>query len=1708
MYFLNIFGVGFNYTVKLLSQNSSSHEMLISYSGYEDYKQIQKTLKNTASTVFMEYSDGEQLLLKGFSDVYKKIITTIPASDNSIHFNFIECKDFENHHYATVKIGSQNWMAENLKATAYRNGDSIPYILIDTNWMNTKKGAYGYYNNNANMAALHGNLYNFYAVKDIRNLCPAGWKIPNENDWNSLTAYLSGELTAGGKMKETGNLTWINNTGANNSSGFTGLGSGMRSSYGYYSNLGSFSYYWSDYSSLYSAFYRRLNNSDVNITTDFSSLNDGYNIRCIKDTSNMISYLPVLTTIPVTNITITSAHSGGNVTQFGGSAIVNRGLCYSTSPNPTIDDSVVYLQGPSGNGAFVGDITGLTGGTTYYVRAFVVNAFSVAYGNEKTFTTQLPANGGLTDIDGNVYDTIVIGNQVWMRQNLKVTKYNNGDALPHITANAAWSALTSGAYCNYGNNTSIGATYGMLYNYYVVSDNRNVCPQNWHVPHLSEWQALETYLGGSSVAGGKLKEVDTIYWASPNADATNSSGFTALAGGSRSSTGVSGDLGYYGNWWTNDEYDASKGIAMDLSYGNGTSHLFQRTKSIGMSIRCIKDTLLPPSITDADGNVYDTIHIGNQVWLKQNLKTTRYANGNLIPHVSDSATWSNLSSGAYINYNNDTAIAGVYGKLYNWHAVVDSRNLCPDGWHIPSDNEWNILTTYLGGQNIAGGKLKEAGTLHWNSPNTGATNETDFTALPGGLKKTYSSFQGSGDFGFFWSSTEEGSNYAYFRILDYISTSIITMAGYNNFKTDGMSVRCIQDSTSANMIIPTVTTVNVSSITATSAVSGGVIVNQGGSTITSKGVCYNTSPNPTILNGTSNNGSGSNNFSSTIQGLNPNTTYYLRAYATNSFGTAYGNEIVFTTLQGSGNAMVYDADGNAYDTIHIGNQVWMKQNLKTTKYNNGDSISYVTDGGLWGNLTTGAYCNYNNIASNGNTYGRLYNWYAVSDSRNLCPMGWHVADTADAVELINYLGGSSVAGGKLKEAGLSQWQSPNTGATNSSGFTALAGGYRYYDGNFYQMGNNAWFWANTEYSAITGFSLYMSFDAASTTNQASFKPNGYSVRCVKTASVNPPSLYKVYDIDGNAYDTVHIGTQIWMMQNLKTTKFRNGNIIPNITVNNDWAALTTGAYSNYNNDTAIAITYGRLYNYASVADTRGLCPSGWHVPDNNEWNALNTYLGGESVAGGKLKEAGLSHWNAPNDGATNQSGFTALPAGHRHYFYGDFGYLGEYAQFWSATQFNSSYAYYESLYRIDSNVTFTYTYKNQGFSVRCIKDTVIASFKVYDIDGNAYDTVHIGTQLWLKQNLKTTKLNNGTPIPNISDTSWNSLNTPAYCFYNNSQLNGNVYGALYNWHTVNTFMLCPTGWHVAGDYEWTILTNYLGGDSIAGAKLKEAGSLHWSNNNPETTNESGFTALPGGYREISNSYPFNFKDTEGIWWCRTESNSNDSWVRILYNDTSLIKRNSVNKKKGFSVRCIKDITSPTFKVYDIDGNAYDTVHVGSQVWMKQNLKTTKFNNGDAIPDYVSNSAYSNLTTAAYSNYNNDTTTASIYGKMYNWYAVNDSRGLCPSGWHVPTDSEFLALTTYLGGDLIAGGKLKETGLTHWASPNAGASNNTAYTALPGGYRNTNGSYANLNYYCYYWSANESTSDFSWYYYLSYNYTTFNRNDNNKKLGHSVRCLKN
>jgi uncharacterized protein (TIGR02145 family) len=205
-------------------------------------------------------------------------------------------------------------------------------------------------------------------------------------------------------------------------------------------------------------------------------------------------------------------------------------------------------------------------------------------------------------------------------------------------------------------------------------------------------------------------------------------------------------------------------------------------------------------VKDADGNIYQTIAIGNQVWMVENLRTTHYRNGDAIPQITEINEWSALTTGAACDYKNDEKNSGVYGKLYNWYAITDKRNICPKGWHIPTDEEWHTLVLFLDSaakidnsiieSKKAGGKLKENGTSHWSAPNTGATNETGFTGLPGADRIYNGYFEIHTKFGYYWTSTENGSELAWFRVLDYDYPGVLRFQG---FKKNGFSIRCIRD---------------------------------------------------------------------------------------------------------------------------------------------------------------------------------------------------------------------------------------------------------------------------------------------------------------------------------------------------------------------------------------------------------------------------------------------------------------------------------------------------------------------------------------------------------------------------------------------------------------------------------------------------------------------------------------------------------------------------------------------------------------------------------------------------------------------------------------------------------------------------------------------------------------------------------------------------
>jgi uncharacterized protein (TIGR02145 family) len=198
---------------------------------------------------------------------------------------------------------------------------------------------------------------------------------------------------------------------------------------------------------------------------------------------------------------------------------------------------------------------------------------------------------------------------------------------------------------------------------------------------------------------------------------------------------------------------------------------------------------------------------------------------------------------------------------------------------------------------------------------------------------------------------------------------------------------------------------------------------------------------------------------------------------------------------------------------------------------------------------------------------------------------------------------------------------------------------------------------------------------------------------------------------------------------------------------------------------------------------------------------------------------------------------------------------------------------------------------------------------ITDIEGNVYNTVTIGNQIWMKENLRTTKYNDGSDIPLVTDrTDWGNLTTPGTCWYENSESIGTTYGALYNWYAVNTGKLCPTGWHAPIDEEWTILISCLGGEDIAGGKLKESGINHWESPNTGATNESGFTGLPGGYR----NYNGNFDNIVlfGYWWSAKGNETAYAWNRYMNYNYAIVYRYSRRKEIGYSVRCLKDSHYP------------------------------------------------------------------------------------------------------------------------------------------------------------------------------------------------------
>jgi uncharacterized protein (TIGR02145 family) len=403
------------------------------------------------------------------------------------------------------------------------------------------------------------------------------------------------------------------------------------------------------------------------------------------------------------------------------------------------------------------------------------------------------------------------------------------------------------------------------------------------------------------------------------------------------------------------------------------------------------------------------------------------------------------------------------------------------------------------------------------------------------------------------------------------------------------------------------------------------------------------------------------------------------------------------------------------------------------------------------------------------TNGYLYNFYAATDSRNIASAGWHLPTFAELSAFQTYLGGNAIAGAKLKTTGLSDWDSPNSGATNEVGFNLRGSANRSIDGTYSSIKQVGRIWSSMDFSATEGVAFTAYYNSTNFNSTIPNKKEGLSVRLVKDSTTLTHGQTSTYtDPSGITYPTICIGSQEFTACNIATRHYRNGELIPEVTVNASWAGLTSGG----------RCSYGNLESNAGT--TKSISPVGWHVPSNPEFGTLRSYLDPagsvqSNIAGGKLKEVGFIYWNSPNTGATNEAGFNAKGAGNRP---STFSGLGQHGHFHSTyVSFNgnpgSALLFYNNA-QFWAGGTMSGSSLKSGSSIRLIKDTSdwVEGETVTDSEGNIYPTVKIGTQVWVASNWKCKQWSDGSTIPNVTDNAtWGALTTPAWCYPGNDPLN-------------------------------------------------------------------------------------------------------------------------------------------------------------------------------------------------------------------------------------------------------------------------------------------------------------------------------------------------
>ena len=808
--------------------------------------------------------------------------------------------------------------------------------------------------------------------------------------------------------------------------------------------------------------------------------------------------IPTLTTSSVTDITINSATTGGSITKDGGAAVTARGVCWGTTANPVISGS--HTSDNSGTGSFTSSLTDLTPNTDYHVRAYATNKAGTAYGADVTFTTTAIVVPTLTTtaVTGMTLTTAASGGNI------------TADGGGAVTARGVCWATTANPVIGATNTTTDGTGTGV----FTSAITGLLAGTGYHV------RAYATNSAGT--AYGADVPFTTLAVGLPTVTTAAITGLTltsAISGGNVTADG-GGAVTARGVCW-----------ATTANPVIGTLNITSNSTGTGVFVSNITG-LLPGTAYHV--RAYATNSAGTAYGADVPLTTTAVALATLTTDAITGLTLTSAISGGNITADGGGAVTargvcwattanpvigtlnittngigtGVFvsnitgllpGTAYHVRAYATNSAGTAYGADVPFTTTAVVvptlttaavtgvtLNTAISGGNITanGGGAVTARGVCWG---------TAIDPTIGGLTMT-SDGTGSGPFISDISGLLPGTAY---HVRAYATNSAGTAYGAD-----------VPFTTTA-AVIPTLTTTAVNTIVLTSAVAGGNITSNGGAVITVSGLCWGTTPNPVIGGpNVTTDGTLTAGFSSTMTGLTKGTAYYVRAYATNSAGTAYGTQRIFGT-------QIDDLDGNIYNTVPIGTQLWMAENLATTKYNNNNPITNITastGAGSWSVLTTGAYCWFNNNETTYKPlYGAMYNWFAVNTG-NLCPTDWHVPTDdefgtlevslgmvpADVTLFDVFRGTTQLVGSQMKNTTGWVVGPPNQNGSNTSGFSALPGGYRYYlDGTFQAESTLSYWWSSSVGNGTETW--YRRLDGTSNgvfRNAVDYKAGKY-IRCMK-----------------------------------------------------------------------------------------------------------------------------------------------------------------------------------------------------------------------------------------------------------------------------------------------------------------------------------------------------------------------------------------------------------------------------------------------------------------------------------------------------------------------------------------------------------------------------------------------------------------------------------